>query len=146
MTLLMLILRASLTLFTAWTAYSGFCLYCNYLEARKIGIPIRVIPIDHLNKLWLLVDRQVVFLARKLPWKLGRNNFTHFNYRGWHEHDGIRSHSEMGEAFILVTPSHNWLHLADPDAVINMYRRGKDFPRWVMITSMFKYFSEYFSL
>lgn len=134
---LLLVLAAFLLWATAWTVYSGYTLYCNYLEARTLGVPIRIIPIDHLNKLWLLVDKQVVKLVRRLPGVLGKNNFTRFNYRGWHEDDGLRAHDEMGEAFVLVTPSRNWLYLADPDALINMYRRGKDFPRWVEITSMY---------
>lgn len=125
-----------LSLGAAWTAYSVCCLYRNYTEACKIGIPVRVIPIDHLNKLWLLVDKQVVSLVRRLPGVLGNNNFTRFNYRGWHEHDGTLAHDEMGEAYVLVTPSRNWLYLANPDALMNMYRRGQDFPRWVEITSM----------
>lgn len=119
----------------SWTAYCGYCLYVNYLEARKIGIPIRMIPIDHLNKAWLLVDRQVISLVKQLPGKLGNNNFTRFNYRGWHEDDGTRHHDEMGDAFILVTPSHNWVYVADPDALKCIYRRGSDFPRWTEITS-----------
>lgn len=51
-----------------------------------------------------------------------QNNLTSFNYRGWHEHDRTRSHDEMGVAFVLVTPSHNWLYIADPDVLMNMYR------------------------
>ncbi|KAK4142934.1 cytochrome P450-like protein [Dichotomopilus funicola] len=137
---LLLALAAFLLWATAWTVYSAYTLYCNYLEARTLGVPIRIIPIDHLNKLWLLVDKQVVALVRRLPGVLGNNNFTRFNYRGWHEDDGLRAHDEMGEAFVLCTPSRNWLYLADPDALINMYRRGKDFPRWVEITKMLDVF------
>ncbi|KAF2177971.1 cytochrome P450 [Zopfia rhizophila CBS 207.26] len=124
----------------AWTGYSGYCLYINYLQACEMGIPIRIIPIDHLNKMWLLVDKQIVSLVRRLPGVLGKNNLTRFNYRGWHEHDRMRAHDEMGDAFVLVTPSHNWLYIADPDALISMYRRGKDFPRWVEITKMLDVF------
>ncbi|KAI1414860.1 cytochrome P450 [Hypoxylon sp. FL1857] len=46
----------------------------------------------------------------------------------------------MGEAFVLVSPSHIWLHLANPDSLMNMYRRGKDFPRWTEITKMLDVF------
>ncbi|KAK4038604.1 cytochrome P450-like protein [Parachaetomium inaequale] len=140
MALFLLALWAPLAWVAAWTVYSWYCLYRNYREARTLGVPIRIIPIDHLNKLWLLVDKQVVSLVRKLPGPLGNNNFTRFNYRGWHEDDGLRAHDEMGEAFVLVTPSRNWFYLADPEALFNMYRRGKDFPRWVEITKMLDVF------
>ncbi|KAL2176534.1 cytochrome P450 [Thermothelomyces heterothallicus CBS 202.75] len=140
MALLALTLWAALAWLAAWTAYSWYCLYCNYQEARTLGVPIRVIPIDHLNKLWLLVDKQVVSLVRRLPGPLGNNSFTRFNYRGWHEDDGLRAHDEMGDAWVLVTPCRNWLYLADPDALMSMYRRGKDFPRWVEITKMLDVF------
>ncbi|KAI0121935.1 cytochrome P450 [Daldinia grandis] len=140
MSFFMFMFWISFALGISWTIYSGSCLYSNYVEATKIGVPIRIIPIDHLNKLWLLVDKQVVSAVRKLPGVLGKNNFTRFNYRGWHERDGTRAHDDMGEAFVLVTPCHNWLYIADPDALMDMYRRGKDFPRWVEITKMLDVF------
>ncbi|KAJ2974277.1 hypothetical protein NUW58_g1783 [Xylaria curta] len=129
------ILLAVFILGAAWVVYSSYCLYRNYLEALKIGVPVRIIPISHLNKVWLLIDKRVIFTIRRLPGVLGRNNFTRFNYRGWHEDDRTQAHDEMGEAFVLVTPSHNWLYIAEPEALMNMYRRGKDFPRWTEITS-----------
>lgn len=135
MTLLALALWGPLAWLATWTVYSWYCLYRNYQVARTLGVPIRIIPIDHLNKLWLLVDKHVVSLVRRLPGRLGNNSFTRYNYRGWHEDDGLRSHDEMGDAWVLVTPCRNWLYLADPEALMNMYRRGKDFPRWVEITS-----------
>ncbi|KAK5632012.1 hypothetical protein RRF57_007726 [Xylaria bambusicola] len=130
------VLLVVFTLGAAWVVYSSYCLYCNYLEALKIGVPVRIIPISHLNKLWLLIDKRVIFTIRRLPGVLGGNNFTRFNYRGWHEDDGTQAHDEMGEAFVLVTPSHNWLYIAEPEALMNMYRRGKDFPRWTEITKI----------
>ncbi|KAI0006823.1 cytochrome P450 [Xylariaceae sp. FL0662B] len=134
------LLCAFFALGNAWVAYSGLCLSRNYLKAWKIGVPIRIIPVDHLKKPWLLVDRHVTSLVRRLPGRLGKNNFTRFNYRGWHEHDGLRSHDEMGEAFVLVTPSHIWLYLANPVSLMDMYRRGGDFPRWTEITKMLDVF------
>jgi hypothetical protein len=91
--------------------------------------------------MWLLVDKQIVSLIKLLPGVLGENNYARFNYRGWHEHDRTRSHDEMGDAFVPVTPSNNWLYIADPDALMNVYRRGKEFPRWTEITSTFRSFS-----
>ncbi|KAK4184521.1 cytochrome P450 [Podospora australis] len=132
---------AALASVLLWASWSACCLYRNYQEALTLNVPIRIIPIDHLNKLWLLVDRQVVaFIRRILPARWKDNNFTRYNYRGWHEKDGIRAHEELGEAFVLVTPARNWFYLADPEALLNMYKRGKDFPRWVQITQMLDVF------
>ncbi|KFA54599.1 hypothetical protein S40293_02257 [Stachybotrys chartarum IBT 40293] len=124
----------------SWMLWSACTLYINYCEARKLQVPIRIIPIDHLNKLWLLIDKPVTSAVRRLPGWLGQNNFTRFNYRGWHERDGLKSHTEMGRVFVLVTPARNWLYLADPDALMDMYRRGRDFPRWTEITKMLDVF------
>lgn len=135
MHILSLILRTIVVLAGSWVLHSTLCLYRNYLKAQLIGIPVRIILVDHVNILWLLVDKQVTGLVRKLPGVLGRNNFTRFNYRGWHEHDGLLAHEEMGQVFALVSPSHIWVYVADPVALMDLYRRGTDFPRWVEITS-----------
>ncbi|KAK0628381.1 cytochrome P450 [Bombardia bombarda] len=107
----------SFSLFILWVVYCGYCLYSNYVEARKIGVLIRVIRISHLNYLWLLIDKRVISMVKQLPGPLGDNSFTRYNYRGWHEHDSTRSHDEMGDAFVVVTPDQNWLYLANPDAL-----------------------------
>ncbi|KAL2163565.1 hypothetical protein VTH06DRAFT_5623 [Thermothelomyces fergusii] len=67
--------------------------------ARTLGVPIRVILIDHINKLWLLVDKQAVAMGRELPRRLGNNTFTRYDYRGWHGDDGLLSRDEMGVAW-----------------------------------------------
>lgn len=136
MAFLKLAAKAIILLGLVWMGYSCISLWINYRAACNIGVPVRIIPIDHLNKFWLLVDKQVITLVRRLPGKLGSNNFTRYNYRGWHEKDGTRSHDELGPAFVLCTPSRNWLYVADSGALADLYRRGRDFPRWVEITSM----------
>jgi hypothetical protein len=56
------------------------CLARNYRAARMIGdVPIRIILIDHLNPIWMLIDREVLVVMRPLPMGLGNNNFTRFN-------------------------------------------------------------------
>ncbi len=90
--------------------HSTISLARNYLVARRIGIPIRVIPIDHTNPLWLVVDRKVLAYVRKLPGFLGDNSFTRYNYRTWEMHDRQRPHEEMGDAFVIVTPARIWFY------------------------------------
>lgn len=123
-----------------WTLYCSFCLARNYLVARKIGVPLRVIPIDHINPLWMLVDRKVLSLVRRLPGVLGDNSFTRYNYRVWEMQDRCRSHQEMGGVFMMVTPGRNWLYIADPDALMDMFRRRTDFPQCIDLTEMLNVF------
>lgn len=112
----------------------GFSLARNYLAARKIGLPIRIILIDHTNPLWLLLDRTVLSAVKLLPLSLGNNSFTRYNYRGWEVPDRYFSHHEMGDGFILISPGNIWVYIADPDAVTDIWRRGKEFARDVSVT------------
>ncbi|KAK4465142.1 cytochrome P450 [Cladorrhinum samala] len=113
----------------------------NYASARKMGVPIRVIPIDHTNPLWLLLDRKVLpVIARLLPFTR-KSSFLRYNYRGWEMRERWAPHHEMGDVFTIVTPKEVWLYLGDPDAVADMFRRGRDeFPRCTRLTEMLNVF------
>lgn len=113
---------------------SGFSLARNYLAARRIGLPIRIILIDHINPFWILLDRTVLSAVKLLPLSLGNNSFIRYNYRGWEVPDRYFSHYEMGDAFILVSPGNIWVYIADPYAVTDIWRRGKKFPRDTSVT------------
>ncbi|KAK3986032.1 putative cytochrome P450 [Cladorrhinum sp. PSN332] len=108
----------------------------NYLSARTLGIPVIILPIDHTNPFWMLLDRPVLrILKRHLPF-VRKTNFARYNYRGWEVHDRYRSHRELGDAFAIVTPWRNWLYLGDPDALTELFRRGRDFPRCGELTEV----------
>lgn len=129
-------LAALLLLVLASILHYAFCLCRNYLAARKIGVPIRIILIDHVNPLWLVVDRRVLTLLKRLPGWLGDNSFTRYNYRGWEVPDRYFSHRELGEAYILVSSKKVWLYVSDPDAVIDVFRRSKEFDRETSVTGL----------
>ncbi|KUI70320.1 Cytochrome P450 4X1 [Cytospora mali] len=112
----------------------------NYRVASKTGLPIRIIPIDHTNTIWTLLDRKVLSLVRKLPGILGNNSFTRYNYRTWEIHDRYRSHHEMGDAFIMVTPWRNWLYVANPEIIMEIFRRRSDFPQCIELTEILNVF------
>lgn len=116
--------------------YWAACLLRNYAKARKIGLPIKVIPIDHMNPLWTVLDRKIVPLVKRLPFGLGDNSFTRYNWRGFEREDKMRSHNEMGDAFIIVTPRFLWLYVNDPDTVMDCLRRKSDFKHPIMMTEM----------
>lgn len=138
----MALLSAALSLILAslfgTLLYSTICLLRNYLAARKFGVPVRIILIDHVNPFWLVVDRKVLSLVRRLPFGLGDNSFTRYNFRGWEVPDRYFSHHEMGDAYILVSPGNIWLYLADPDVVSDVLRRGNEFPRETSVTGEFR--------
>ncbi|KAK0634375.1 cytochrome P450 [Bombardia bombarda] len=112
----------------------------NYAAARTIGVPIRFIPISPLNPFWVLADRTVLSYVRRLPGPLGNNSFTRYNWRGWEVEDRYRSHQEMGDIWVLVTPFKNWIYVNDPDALKDIFRRGNDFPRPVFVTEILDVF------
>ncbi|KAI0023521.1 cytochrome P450 [Xylariomycetidae sp. FL0641] len=140
MALLSPIAAGILLLVTGLVLHPAFRLLHNYLAARKIGLPIRIIPFDHNNPIWMVCDRLVLRLVRRLPFGLGDNSLTRYNYRGWEVPDRYFSHHELGDAFIMVSPANLWLYVADPDTVTEIWRRGKDFPRDVSITAILDVF------
>lgn len=56
------ILVLILLLPTAWVLYSCYCLLLNYMIARKIGVPLVIVPISHENPLWMVVDKKISYL------------------------------------------------------------------------------------
>lgn len=123
-----------------WALHCSFCLARNYLAARKTGLPIRIIPIDHVNGPWALIDRKVLSLVKKLPGFLGKNSFTRYNFRTWEMHDRCDTHHELGDVYIMVTPGRNWVYIADPDLIMEMFRRRADFPQCIELTEMLNVF------
>lgn len=114
--------------------HSALCLARNYVKAKRVGVPFRIIPINHNNPLWMILDRPVLALVKRLPFGLGESSFTRYNFRGWELEDRYRSHHEMGPVWMHVTSVRNWLYIGDPDTVTEIWKRGKDFPREVSAT------------
>lgn len=127
-------------LILAFTLHSLVCLLRNYLVARKLGVPVRIIPVDHINPLWYLFNQQVAALLRKLPFGLGDNNITKYNYLGFEIPLRWKSHQEMGDAFVLCSPARNWLYLGNPDIITAMLKRNNDFPHDSELTAMLDVF------
>lgn len=129
-----------LGLAAGWALYCAACLFHNYQAARTTGLPIRVVPIDHTNALWTLLDSKVLAQVKKPPGVLGSNSFTRYNFRTWEIRDRYRSHHEMGDAFVLVTPARNWFYTADPDVIMDIFRRRAEFPQCIELTEILNVF------
>ncbi|KAK7917814.1 hypothetical protein PG985_011422 [Apiospora marii] len=135
---LTMLLAAVVLLAGAAAMNNAICLLKNYRLAKTIGAPIRIIPISPLNPFWVLLDRKVLPFFRRLPF--GDNSFTRYNWRGWEVEDRWRSHYEMGDIWVLVTPLKNWVYLNDPDALMSVFRRGNEFTRPVFVTEILNVF------
>ncbi len=97
----------------------------NYIEARKIGLPIVVNPIDLMNPVWILTQKRLIPLLEALPFGLGK----------WVSYSGLGSvfsnryslHSKNGPAFLVVTPKEINVFVDDAKAVEDILSRRKDF-------------------
>ncbi|KAI1078596.1 cytochrome P450 [Whalleya microplaca] len=127
-----ILLLTPLLLTAVWIVNTSIHLLRNYSAARKIGVPVRLIPISPLNPFWVLLDRKVLPAFRRLPF--GDNSFTRYNWRGWEIEARYRSHHEMGDIWVLVTPLKNWVYINDPEALMSVFRRGADFPRPIFVS------------
>ncbi|KAK0747379.1 cytochrome P450 [Apiosordaria backusii] len=112
----------------------------NYINALKIGVPVRAIPIDQINPFWMIMDKKVLaFLKRYLPFLRG-TSFARFNWRGFEIAERYRPHHELGDVYMVSTTGRNWLYLGDPDLVTEIYKRRNDFPRCSKLTSSLNVF------
>ena len=107
--------------------YVLYGLLVNYNAARKTGLPLIVLPFDCGHPLWLIIDKNIVQLFRRVPF--GSGTFTRFNWRGWEIWDRYRAHQQLGDAIFFVTPGKNYLQLCDAKAVSEIFQRRADFLR-----------------
>jgi hypothetical protein len=121
-----LLLLLLLTL-VAWSLYLASCLARNYYQARKIGIPMVILPVDPVNPLWMSIDTLFIPFFKRIPF--GSGTFTRFNWRGWEIKDRFRAHLELGDAFIFVTPGKNLLQVCNAEALADIFQRRDDFVR-----------------
>ncbi|KAF2865485.1 cytochrome P450 [Massariosphaeria phaeospora] len=124
-------------LFLVFTLYS---LLRNYLIARKIGLPIIILPISPENPVWMLLAHHVVPLLQYVPF--GNGNFSKFCHIGWEFEDKYHAHEELGDAFVHVTPGKNWIYLCNAETMHDVIRRERqgDFGRPVELLAMLDVF------
>ncbi|TVY12897.1 Secologanin synthase [Lachnellula arida] len=124
--------------FLGWVLYVLYCLALNYKRARKIGLPVVILPIDCGNPLWMSIDTRILPFFKRLPF--GFRNFTRFNYRGWEIKDRYRAHQALGDAFIFVTPGKIWLQVCNAETIADIFARKGDFTRPTEMLEMLNVF------
>ncbi|CAI6337409.1 unnamed protein product [Periconia digitata] len=134
---IVLTICSPVALFVIYTAWS---LFSNYLIARKVGLPLFVIPVSPENPLWLLLCHYIIPLLSYVPF--GNGNFTRFGETGWEFREKARVHIEYGDAIIIATPGKNWIYMCDADVIRDIIRRERqgDFARPVELLAMLDVF------
>lgn len=119
-----------------WGIRNAYRLYLNYGSARKIGVPIIVLPISPQNPIWMLLADIVVPVFQKFSitrsWPLIR-----FGRRAWEFGDKAKIHLELGDVLIMVTPDKNVLYICDAKTLAEVVQRRNEFKRPQEILSEF---------
>lgn len=99
----------------------------NLRNAQKTGLPIVISPVDHMNPVWVVLQKPLSGLLASLPFGLG--SWVRYNTLSWFFDDKCAMHKEHGKVFIHVTPGMNELHSIDPEANAQILSRRKDFEK-----------------
>lgn len=114
-------------------AYAGWTLVCleaNVRQARRLGVPVVRLPVDVNNLLWILVQPHVWKVLDRLPvpWS-AYPTCVRYARRGWYMPARAEAHVRLGPVWALATPVQICVHVADPDAILDMVTRRGDFQR-----------------
>lgn len=94
---------------------------------RRTGLPVVISPVDHLNPVWIALQKPLRPFLENLPFGLG--SFVRYSHLSWFFDDKYRMHEEHGKIFMVVTPGMNELHSVDPDVNSQILSRRKDFEK-----------------
>jgi cytochrome P450 len=95
-------------------------LYCNYLIARKTGLPLIISPITPFTLPWHIFPTLFPFFIKRQRWYRALDQTC-----AWQ--DKNRLHAELGTCFMHVSPGMNMLCTSDPVAIDNVFKKMNDF-------------------
>lgn len=112
-----------------WFLYNILCLFANYRRASQLGVPRVCTLISPDNPLWIAL--QTSFPSIVDAFHLENISFLRHSRFGWEFRDRYKTHQRLGDAWVLVTPNRNWLHVVDAQAISDVFARYRDFGRCV---------------
>ncbi|TEY71422.1 hypothetical protein BOTCAL_0093g00160 [Botryotinia calthae] len=112
----------------SWSVRNSYRLYLNYVQAKKTGVPLVILPISPQNPMWMLLADIIVPVFQRFiiaqHWPLIR-----YGRRSWEFKDKARVHLELGEIFMMVTPDKNVLYICDAETLMEIIQRRNEFKR-----------------
>ncbi|KAK5453338.1 hypothetical protein LTS15_006523 [Exophiala xenobiotica] len=118
-------LQVFISLLLAYFLWSLVRFIHNYNEAKKIGLPILITPINPSGPLWMLTKDFLIPVMSRLPFGLG--DWATRGEMGWTFYTKYAIHAKHGDAFVIAGPGENDVVVADPAATEDVMRRRNDF-------------------
>lgn len=104
------ILTVLISIISAYFIYRFLNFIRNYLEARRIGLPILLSPVSWQDPLWPLIGPQLEPL-KNLP----LCGWITYSSIGWTLHDRYKTHERLGPVFAIVSPRKTDIFVCDPE-------------------------------
>lgn len=98
-------------------------LFINYRAAQKFGIPIKILPFNRQDNVWLFTWRYFYRLIKALPFGLG--SWIDYSFHGWNVNIRFKPHEDLGDVFCFVTPNQNEITFIDPLAGLELEAKYK---------------------
>ena len=122
--------------FVAFVAIRSYALIANYLKARKLGIPIIVIPLSWQDSGWIIIHPHVQRF-RNISWL--RKTLT-FSYFSWAQDDRHLPHQEYGDVFAVVSPGTTEIVVNDPTMAVEVQSQYK---KWLKPGPVYEIFDTF---
>ncbi|TKA83262.1 hypothetical protein B0A55_00784 [Friedmanniomyces simplex] len=113
----------------AYAVHTYRCFNVNLAAAKQSGIPYICTPIYTFNRFWLITHRLWLPLIKALPhsWTSSWIDYLVPEFL-WNKLYG--PFRKIGsDVFLIVSPGHNTLYVADPEAISQITTRRNDFPK-----------------
>lgn len=108
----------------------------NYIEARKLGLPIVIIPLSWQDREWLLVRH----LFKWIDYIPLFGYWYKYSQIGWPIHHRYKPHEKYGDAFTIVSPTALLIQVNDPHAGTVLQR---DYKIWTKPPKLYEIFNLY---
>ena len=92
-----------------------------------LQVPIVIVPISGTNVPWMLLEPLVWPLIKCLPFSIADR--LYYMRREWIFHDKQRTHEQLGDYFVKVSPGQNMLYVSNHEAINEVFARNRDFRR-----------------
>ena len=130
----MVLFIAFFALGTSFFSYSLLTFKRNVDRVKHLDIPKIFNPLCPSDVVWLLIQPAVLPLIRLLPFSLGK--WVRYSKWGWEFEERYQTHAELGDIWMQVTPSMNWVYVADANLVKEIFHRREDFRRPIQLYCM----------